>query len=234
VYLQEGRYKKAEEVLKEALDLDEKTGNVQHKVKDLNLLGNVYFCDEKYDKARNIFKSLIRIYKILDKTEEISRLRYSLYLIRMQKKKPDKEKLPEKTIEEIKKECREIKKIISEHDLSVHRRIKRLEFKINEIKEYMRDEHMDLVKEVQNLNELQLKDFENIIQEKLDQIQDVNVKNTLESRWQKVTKTLSMSADFLTLVSSAITIYNAVSGHYDIASSVAALQTLVDKIKNGV
>ena len=226
MYLQEGRYEEAERVLNKALELDERTGNIQQKAKDLNLLGIVYFLGRRFDEARDIIKSLLRIYRMLDNTDEINRLGYFLYLIRMQRKRPDKDESHERIVEEI-------RNMFLIHDLGVHRRFDKMESEVNEIREHIQSEHMDLVKEFENLNKLQLKDLDIIIQEMLDQIQDVNAKKALESRWQRVIRTISISADFLTLVSSAITIHNAVSGGYDIASSIAAMQTLMSRIKEG-
>lgn len=236
VYLQHERYKEAEIVLKEAIGLAEQIGNILSQSKSLYVLSSVYLCEGRYEDAEKVFKKLLKIYRVLGNDKDVLRVKNSLHNIKWLKRQSIVSllELLSKQIEEQSKKIEEIQKGISNHDRRIRDKLDRLEFMIGKIEQHIRDEQMDLVREVQELNELQLDYLKNIISEKLDEIQDVSLRKRLKTQWQRARETLSIAADFVTLVSAAVAIYNVVSEQHDIASAATALQSLITRIRDGI
>jgi tetratricopeptide (TPR) repeat protein len=230
VYLKDGRLKEAETMLNEALEIDEETEDVHDKVVNLNVLANVFLCEHRFDKAQEIFRSLLKIYKSFRMNENIKRIKNYLYITELLRKTSNSE-LYKKLIEEVKEECNRISNEIIELNQDMSRGFWRLESKIDGVKEYIRNNHMDLVTEIQDLDEQQLKNFENLIQRELEQIQDKNLRNEMKSKWEKAKEAISISADFLTFISSTITIFNAAKGQSEIASSIIIIRDFINHIK---
>ena len=179
-----------------------------------------------------------------NQNEEIERIKYSLNIIGLLKENPNEKlymgaiEMADEITDESFSEGKKIEERIAILDRKIERHDKDIKEKLDEIileiektKGFVQKRCLWIAEEIHELNEQQLKDFENIIEQELDQVRDINVKHKLESHWHRAKEAASVSADFITLISTAISIFNIVSGSTDTASTILTLQNIISKIR---